>query len=84
MKAKDIFVFEGLKANEKLFLIYLQSKGCHKKPVQIPIEEMETDLSMSAPTIWRLDRTLKEKGLIKTSRQSSNAIKAYELLISVN
>jgi len=79
MKAKQIFEMD-LKTNEKLFLLYLVNKGCHLKPKKIDTEELERSLDMKSPTLWRTKTTLKERGLIKVTRASANAIQEYEVL----
>ncbi len=79
MKAKEIFEMD-LKTNEKLFLLYLVNKGCHRKAKKIDTEELEKSLDMRSPTLWRVKSSLKEKGLLKVTRAHANAVQEYLIL----
>lgn len=79
MKQKKIFEMD-LKTNEKLFLLYLVSKGCHLKAKKIEVEEMADALTLNRATVWRVKKVLLDKGLIKVSRASANAVQEYQIL----
>ncbi|EAA8523056.1 hypothetical protein EA528_23050 [Salmonella enterica] len=79
MKISEIFANEQLKNNEKLFLIYLHMKGCHKKERLIDTVELEKAMSLSYVSLWRIKDSLLKKGLITIARETSNAIQEYKL-----
>ncbi|MGH0951322.1 hypothetical protein [Bacillus mycoides] len=83
MKMSDIFEMK-LKTNEKLFLIYLYSKGCHKKVKAIETEEIAKVLSTTTVTVWRIKDSLEEKGLISISRAHAKAVQEYKIITKQN
>lgn len=82
MTVNKIFKIEGLKSSEKLFLLYLHSKGCHKKKVEIHSDELEKAVGVTNVSLSRIKKGLKSKGLIKVYRAHSNAVQEYELIES--
>ena len=79
MKAKQIFEMD-LKTNEKLFLLYLVSKGCHLKEKKIETEEMAEALSLNTATVWRIKKVLTERGFIRVTREHAKAVQGYQVL----
>lgn len=81
MKISDIFANEQLKNNEKLFLIYLHLKGCHKEAKEIDTQELEKAMSMSYVSLWRIKDSLLEKGAISIQRATSNSVQVYKITL---
>lgn len=80
MTIKNLFKIEGLKPTEKLFILYLYAKGCHKKSLEIHTDELEEALNVSFASLARIKKELKNRGLIKVTRAHSNAVQEYELI----
>lgn len=84
MKVSDIFANDKLKSNEKLFMIYLHLKGCHKEAKGIDTPELEKALSMSYVSLWRIKDSLLEKGAISIQRETSNSVQEYKIITKQN